>query len=93
MKTRRLALEGVIMIVTIAMRLTPLERDLLAAGLFALQQKLRPRENPHNQFWGHSSKGNEQQSPTKRDHNPLPKPVDERPLTSELAAIPNQDAG
>lgn len=41
MKARRLALEGAIMIVTIAMRLSPLERDLLAASLFVL----------HHQFW------------------------------------------
>jgi hypothetical protein len=35
-----------IMIATIAMRLSPLERDLLAAGLFAL----------HDRFWSPESR-------------------------------------
>jgi hypothetical protein len=42
---RRLALDGVVMIATIAMRLSPLERDLLAAGLFALHDRFWPPES------------------------------------------------
>jgi len=52
---RRLALESAIMIVTIAMRLSPLERDLLAAGLLALHQRLWPGENPENAVQGQPS--------------------------------------
>jgi hypothetical protein len=46
MNARRIALDGVIMIATIAMRLSPLERDLLAASLFVLQQRFWPRDVP-----------------------------------------------
>jgi len=53
---RRLALESAIMIVTIAMRLSPLERDLLAAGLLALHQRLWPGENLENAVQGQPSR-------------------------------------
>lgn len=43
---RRIALDGVIMILTIAMRLSPLERDLLEVSLFALQQRFWPCDVP-----------------------------------------------
>ena len=46
MSARRLALDAAIMIATIAMRLSPLERDLLAAGLFALHDRFWPSERP-----------------------------------------------
>ncbi|WP_188820697.1 hypothetical protein [Novosphingobium indicum] len=43
MNARRLAFDSAIVIATIAMRLSPLERDLLAASLIALHQKIWPR--------------------------------------------------
>jgi len=46
---RRIALDGLIMIATIAMRLSPLERDLLAASLMALHQRFWPRTMPNNE--------------------------------------------
>lgn len=51
MKALRLALEGAIMIVTIAMRLSPLERDLLAASLFALHHRFGGRNDRKNGVW------------------------------------------
>lgn len=46
MTARRLTLDGVIMIATIAMRLSPLERDLLAMGIFALHDRFWPPDSP-----------------------------------------------
>jgi len=44
MNARRITLDSVIMIATIAMRLSPLERDLLAASLMALHQRFWPHD-------------------------------------------------
>ncbi|OHT18585.1 hypothetical protein [Edaphosphingomonas haloaromaticamans] len=49
MNARRIALDSVIMIATIAMRLSPLERDLLAASLMTLHQRFWPRDMPDNE--------------------------------------------
>nr|WP_047168110.1 hypothetical protein [Sphingomonas sp. Y57] len=43
MNLRRLAADGVIMIATIALRLTPLEQDLLAASLAVLLHRFWPQ--------------------------------------------------
>ena len=43
MNLRRLAADGMIMIATIALRLTPLEQDLLAASLAVLLHRFWPQ--------------------------------------------------
>tara|TARA_R110000787_G_scaffold286432_1_gene404933 strand:- start:10740 stop:10904 length:165 start_codon:yes stop_codon:yes gene_type:complete len=48
MSASQRALEGVALIVTIAMRLAPIERDLLMASLFALHCRFWPREDSIN---------------------------------------------
>lgn len=45
MTVRRLALDGVILIAAITLRLSPLECDLLAAGLCVLRDRFWPPEN------------------------------------------------
>jgi len=48
MKIRRIALEGAITLATIAMRLSPIERDLLAAGIFLALCRFRPAAEVDN---------------------------------------------
>jgi|GEM_PF-6060428 len=45
MKARGSALESAVTLVALAMRFSPLERDLFAAGLFMLLHRLWPPED------------------------------------------------
>jgi len=49
---RRLALDSAVMIVTLTMRLSPIERDLLAASLFALHHRFWPSDDPDKDVRG-----------------------------------------